>query len=360
MQHMLKVEKTLKIEPNHIFGPHLTSPPTHPPMHSSPAPVWDSAALSAKTPAKESSPQLQWKEFSSDIASHGSTNPRQEVEEKDLQLQLNEKGSKIVISESTMAAQKVMDFVAPQADTPSKQKTLIDGIYVLIDKLSNSATLLSKSAKAKVGKLTLMNIDIALKVVILFLILKLVISWLGRMGRVMNTQENSVANPVDAEPEATSKEAQSFWCKPHHPDFSGNWLMTSYEGDADQFLYDVGYGREARTQAISLGMGSNKIQSEIVHHVAANMMSCVSTAQGKQSTAHLKINGKEQHYFNAEGESQWIVPLWIEDGQKIKGSIRDEKGPLPTVERWLASPTEMRVRLTTSKGSFFDQIFTKQ
>jgi len=135
---------------------------------------------------------------------------------------------------------------------------------------------------------------------------------------------------------------------PEHPDFSGNWLMTGYEGDAEKFMLDLGLGWAVRKLAKSLGMGVNKTKSDIVHDLVKNTLTITNTdAQNKQSNLFLEINGTEQ-ISTVDGNSQYAAPRWSTDGQMIEAECRDEKGPMPSSKRFLVSPTEMHVRLTTS------------
>mmetsp|Transcript_1751 Transcript_1751/g.3256 ORF Transcript_1751/g.3256 Transcript_1751/m.3256 type:complete len:256 (-) Transcript_1751:66-833(-) len=194
-----------------------------------------------------------------------------------------------------------------------------------------------------------------------------------------NGEVKPVEKPVEAEPQATKEEVvpekQVAEAEPEenpeveapkedpgakHPDFSGDWLMTAYEGDAEKFMLDLGFGWALRKLAKSLGMGVNKTKSEIKHDLVKNTLSYKNTdAQNKVSSIFIEVNGTEQKN-TVDGNDQFIKPVWSEDGQSIEATGRDQKGPTPSSKRYLVSPTEMRVKLTTSKGTIFEQIFTKQ
>mmetsp|Transcript_17026 Transcript_17026/g.29415 ORF Transcript_17026/g.29415 Transcript_17026/m.29415 type:complete len:421 (+) Transcript_17026:121-1383(+) len=369
---------------------------------------------------RQSSPALVQDAEYSNVA----TMPKREVKNMHLQLQVNETDSEIGLNKSDMPWQRVKEPIAPEAGNSSRRGTIqfllneiefelsshglqtskkskvflavleglalpaffgVDrcymgqitigiikgitlggiGIWACIDYIVILINMSSKSESINcfgfTGIFTPMSIDDSFKFFMFFLILKAVLFWLMHMRCSMKTPSDSVMKPVEVEPQATKNAVENGSHKAEHPDFSGNWVMTAYEGDADRFLYDVGFGWTARKLARLFRMGVHKTKSEIVHDLAANSLVYVHTdVQDKKTKLILTLNASEQHYLTSDGQSHWASPSWIEGGQKIKGIIRDEKGPLPTLERWLVSPTEMRVRLTTAKGNSSVQVYTKQ
>mmetsp|Transcript_147075 Transcript_147075/g.268099 ORF Transcript_147075/g.268099 Transcript_147075/m.268099 type:complete len:373 (-) Transcript_147075:52-1170(-) len=241
---------------------------------------------------------------------------------------------------------------------------LIDYVVILINMLSYGESI-HRFGFAADFEPTSINTAFVLSIVFLALKILYFLQKLKKRMVKMPSDWSQVIDssvPLEVEPQTAEKVVGSVpdmtGGKP--PDFNGKWLMTAYEGDADQFMCDVGIGWAVRTQAISEEMGAHKMNSEFMHDLTKNTLAYVNTsADGKKTPIKLKINGKQQLYV-ADGVKIWATPMWTEGGQKIKVVAKKEQGLLPTLERWLSSPEEMRVRLTTAKGSFLEQVFSKQ
>mmetsp|Transcript_19659 Transcript_19659/g.35042 ORF Transcript_19659/g.35042 Transcript_19659/m.35042 type:complete len:150 (+) Transcript_19659:74-523(+) len=146
-----------------------------------------------------------------------------------------------------------------------------------------------------------------------------------------------------------------------HPDFTGKWLMTGYEGEPDKFMEDLKIDSVQRTAAWAADFGKGKATTEITHDKDEDEVQYVDTDPvGNVSSRTITINGEEQDFFDGQGNKQWVIPKWSDDGSKICATVRNEAGPLPSLERWLESPTEMRVKYMSPGGVSWTTILTKE
>jgi hypothetical protein len=114
--------------------------------------------------------------------------------------------------------------------------------------------------------------------------------------------------------------AASLVSPPSSPrDFSGNWKLTSIEGDWDQFCVDIGYSYLKRMAFKAIGYGVGLLTEEIRQDNSGDegctTVITVSPIRTIENT--FRVNGEKQDGVFADGEHVEIFPRWDGDDHMV-------------------------------------------
>lgn len=141
------------------------------------------------------------------------------------------------------------------------------------------------------------------------------------------------------------------------PDFSGRWLLTSLEGDFDEFLSDIGVGFLLRRMAKSFGYGVGRQ----VQDISMDDDDVTITTEGgpKVLSMTARIGGGQFESVGLDGEKNFVTLSWQGLSLQTDSCSSDGKQAPPTFRYFQDENTKV-VETATSSGAVVKRFFTRQ
>jgi hypothetical protein len=145
------------------------------------------------------------------------------------------------------------------------------------------------------------------------------------------------------------------------PSFQGRWLMSSYDGDMDSFLKDIGTSYTLRTMASAANYGVGKVLQDI--HMNGSEMTLVTENPFQIISMTAKIGGGESESTGLDGQPNFVTLKWQNMGNRlfaIKTDSRDmQNKQAPPTFRYFDGD-KMVVETTISSGAYVRRYYTFQ
>jgi len=141
------------------------------------------------------------------------------------------------------------------------------------------------------------------------------------------------------------------------PDFSGRWLLTSLEGNFDEFLRDIGVSYLFRTMAKGFGYGVGKQLQDITQK--EDEIKIVTEGGPRVICMTAKIGGGEFESLGLDGELNYVTLTWEDCMLKTESRRGDGSFAPPTYRFFMDGSTQV-VETATSSGKVVKRFFTRQ
>lgn len=145
----------------------------------------------------------------------------------------------------------------------------------------------------------------------------------------------------------------------YRADFTGRWIMKSFEGNADRFMSELGMNWATRRLALGVKMGVNHTFKYITHD-GDKLDINARDPRGTQALQQVRLGAGKRMTVSGDNKPMSSDARWGMNGESLLLDWYDDN-KLYTHEVWeLGENDELNIVSTTPKGGTLKMIFARQ